>query len=93
MATVTTAARARRVGRASLPGQLLHEAHELPSELPPALSQPPEELHSLVLQYVNNMREGQEIRSALCTGMTRCGARRWTVDNVAASWPQALLGA
>jgi hypothetical protein len=29
------------------------------------------ELRPLVIRYVDNMREGQQIRSALCTAMTR----------------------
>jgi hypothetical protein len=45
------------------------------SDLPPAL-------HPLVIRYVENMREGQEIRSELSTALTQ-NHLRWTdVDKI-----------
>jgi hypothetical protein len=48
-----------------------------------AVSELPRELRSLVIRYVENMREGQEIRSSLSTEMTRTGLRWWDIDEVA----------
>jgi hypothetical protein len=43
------------------------------------------ELRPLLPRYVDNIREGQEIRSALCTVMTRTGMRCYDVDRIARS--------
>lgn len=84
MATVRTSPTTRRVVRRRARPAVDRESRELSlSELPPALSELPAELHLLVVRYADNLREGQEIRSALCTEMTRCGVRWWTVNNVA----------
>ena len=42
-----------------------------------ALAELPIEIRPLVIRYIDNMREGQEIRLALSTDMTRIGGVRW----------------
>jgi hypothetical protein len=49
------------------------------------LAEMPVELRPLIIRYVDNMREGIEIRSALTTAMTRANLRWTTVDQVARS--------
>ena len=48
-----------------------------------ALSELPPEIRPMVRRYAENMRDGQEIRSALSSQMTRHGLKWWTVDNIA----------
>jgi hypothetical protein len=49
-----------------------------------ALSELPPEIRPLVVvRYADNMREGQEIRAALGTALTRHDLRWWKVDNIA----------
>jgi hypothetical protein len=43
----------------------------------------PEELRPLVLAYVDNMREGQRVRSELTTALSRTGLRWRDVDTAA----------
>lgn len=47
-----------------------------------ALAELPIELRPLAIQYADNIRQGQEIRSALSTAMTRAGYRWHQVDAV-----------
>jgi hypothetical protein len=49
------------------------------------LAEMPVELSPLIIRYVDNMREGIEIRSTLTTAMTRANLRWTTVDQVARS--------
>jgi hypothetical protein len=48
------------------------------ADLPPVL-------HPLMIRYVENMQQGQEIRSELSTALTRNGLRWWEIDKLAHS--------
>lgn len=50
-----------------------------------ALTELPPELRPLVIQYAENMRQGQEIRSSLSRAMTRHGFRWWQIEKAARS--------
>lgn len=45
-----------------------------------ALAELPVELRPLAIQYVDNIRQGQEIRMALSTALTRTGCRWRQLD-------------
>jgi len=50
-----------------------------------ALAELPDEIRPLVVEYAENVRQGQEIRSSLSTVMTSHGLRWTTVDDIARS--------
>jgi hypothetical protein len=73
--TVRPAGSGRRVVRRKRPA--LDSAYDV------ALCGLPVELRPLVRRYVENMRQGQEIRSELSTAMSACGLRWRDVDRAA----------